>query len=1112
MKDLLAYYQQTSDLRPAGIVPILDAGIGDDPQALLERLEAREPQPLPPGVAAALAHELAATTSDSSLQARAITLYLSTHFTEVLASDCPACHSLTDLLAAATTCKVPQQRRDLSIAMARLLLVDERWYLLFSKPADKLLEFMQGEWSRFLPDAQRPTKKRAIGHVASSLRALLSDSTAQYDLTVKQITEHLREGRLTQLDTSLEQAQKLLTADFQLLLRSELPLAQQSQRLWSDIRNQVRARRGETTISPGPIDARELLQDVEKLTSEILSRAEFALRHLCLPIQASLHARLSEELRLWGAAVPSVDIVPERISYPFPNSTSEILLLLKNTGALSIDRAVVVLLTTEGVNLSPSTYEVRDLDPGEVVREGILTSVPPDAARLEISWLADLHAGSTGSAENEGKFTVQIDRGTPWTKVEVSANPFPTVPIESADRLFGRDDILKDLRRVVNSGESRYLTGQRRVGKTSVARVLLESLDKQQFIPVYAPWGEIGGMTLGAVCRNLCIKLRDEAIIVQPDLPPLDLSSLDEFERGFNQATVGFIRRVRTVSRRSIVIVLDDFDDVPAWVYSGEAGDLFFSMVKTLTGSSGISILFVGGQRLQKIMRSPVASKLNQVTPVDLGYLSPEAMRDLVEGPAKGVLRFDEAAVDRITWWSACNPFYANRICNQLWNFLIRNTWTNVLADDVDRIVNEVASRDDSPLFSHFWRDGIWGEVETHEAAVTSNMLLLYAFGRVASSNADARYFDIKDLQRSCPYLPQEDQKKWLDDLVTREIIERHPDLQNHYAVRIPYFQLWLSKRGASEIYSSLDPSILMRVEKPEQEAVTDEDLEALIGQGIKYRSGKVTVYEVRKFLRQFTSGDNQRIAYKLLQKLVRDGFYNEDHVREAAEAAISALSRYATAKVPGFTQQISNSGVWQNLFVAVPSSSTISSFQVLADVVRQQANLGKWQVGSCADLPNYVRSQRLPVAVLLFDDVVGTGQTAYEALREVLAVVDKEGIEAMVACVLFSAVVGFHDVEVQINAQLEDRARIHLYRKLMESDEAFHPSAKIFDSDEEREQARKLIESIGRQLEPKWPLGYGGRQALVSFYRNTPNVTLPIFYKSSTKKSLPWTPLFRRM
>ena len=80
-------------------------------------------------------------------------------------------------------------------------------------------------------------------------------------------------------------------------------------------------------------------------------------------------------------------------------------------------------------------------------------------------------------------------------------------------------------------------------------------------------------------------------------------------------------------------------------------------------------------QERKKRPHTAKALNLNQVTPIDLGYLPSLAMKDLVQDPTADVLQFEEQAVARVTYWSACNPFYANRICNQLWNFMTEQKW-----------------------------------------------------------------------------------------------------------------------------------------------------------------------------------------------------------------------------------------------------------------------------------------------------------------------------------------------------------------------------------------------------------------------------------------------------
>lgn len=108
--------------------------------------------------------------------------------------------------------------------------------------------------------------------------------------------------------------------------------------------------------------------------------------------------------------------------------------------------------------------------------------------------------------------------------------------------------------------------------------------------------------------------------------------------------------------------------------------------------------------------------------------------------------------------------------------------------------------------------------------------------------------------------------------------------------------------------------------------------------------------------------------------------------------------------------------------------------------------------------------------------------------------------------------VIGFRDVLTYLNERAGGQAVFEVYRLLGEADQAFREEAGIIDSEEDLDKARQIAESFGSRLEPKWPLGYGGRQALVSFYRNTPNITLSIFFKYSRRKGLSWRPLIRWM
>ena len=1112
MTSVVEYLRQFPELCTHEVTTLLEASTDCNPSKMVETLDALcENEDVPIGAVSALAYDCAERFTDPPWQRRAIERYLVMKCTEALELERIPLRSLDYLFDTLRGCRVPDQCRDASLAMARVLLIDDHWYLTLEL-TDTMLDWLQGQWVSIIPARLAVIKRRTIGNVAVTVKALLHDVRSQCRARARETIGHLEGRRFQQFDGSLVQASKYLSGIFGLLTRRERRFAEQQLRLWAEIRRRMGTEGDRAQVVSTPDDARVLLSETRGNLSQLLECGEFALLDMCIPVQVQLLLHVRSEMERWGISAPAVKVSPERVVYPFQGYTDQILLQVENSGDVPINSVVVLDTAESNVSLSPEGFEVHGLGAGERVMQEVEVSVPKECLRIKVNWFAEVVDEFGVRNESKGNIQIEVDRGTPWEEIENWPNPYPTDPIESPDRLYGRENTLRDLLRVVRSGESRYLTGQRRVGKTSVARVLLESLNKEHFIPVYAPWGEIGGKSFEVVCWQLCNRLHEEAVRVQPDLEAINLPSAEEFERGFNQATVGFIRRIRTTSRRNIIIVLDDFDDVPDWVYSGETGDLFFSMLKTLTGSRGISLIFVGGQRLRTIMQSPVAGKLNQVTPVDLGYLPEEAMPQLVRGPTRGMLQFTETAVDRIIYLSACNPFYANRICNRLWDYMIERRWKYVVAEDVERIANETVSYDDSPLFSHFWLDGIWGRGDFQEAAVNSNRAILYAFGRLGALEPDVLYFHFDDIKRECRYLTEHELQKWLGDLVTRGVVERHQELPSHYTIRTPYFQLWLARRGQAELYSSFDPSVIALLQRPEEEVATDEELEALIGQGIRYRTGVVGVYEVRKFLKQFGSVDNQRVAYKLVEKLVKDGFFRREDVQDAAAAGVAALSRDATAAIPGFVKSLTDSGVWKNIFVVVPGGSSVTSFHALADIVRQKENLAKSQTGTASDLIDYIRHQKMHIAVLLFDDVIGTGTTAYAAIEELLDTIYSEGLHGSIACILFYAVAGFRDVVDELNRRLEGKAVVEVYRQLAEADQAFNPDAGIFDTDDERERAQKLVESIGAKLEPKCPLGYGGRQALISFYRNTPNITLPIFHKASRRRDFSWRPLFRRM
>jgi hypothetical protein len=1063
---------------------------------------------LPKLLAAAIYLHWAEDESDPDEQRRALFSYLKLHCAEDLNAKQDT--SLVELMRALLEDGSNQQQADFGLATLRAYAVDTKWYV-GSRLDEHLLSWLTDQWGILSGQGPANRRPKTAGPAGSAALDNLKEREHQLTNLVRHWTQELSEGDIERVRDVLRDFCKQFEKQFGFLTLQEQIYSRAGLRLFQRLADRLQERGQAHSIVESAEETRELIDEIERVRAQLSTTPESVFVMDEIRLLVSLGTRLRSELAGWGELVPRLIIRPERGTYTFVDGLCEPVLLVLNDGVVTLDSADLILAVGDGT-IEPDQAALTRLEPGEEARLPILISPPPGKHRFSTQWMvSNVRTGYGDAPDQDGSFDIEIDHGLDWGEISRRPNAYFTRPVDQPDRLFGRSRDLEVLNRAIRSGESRYLTGQRRVGKTSLIRVLLDQLDTQAYLPVYAEWGEIGSTALGGfagVCSKLAEKISLSIGQLKPELRVAKPPPLEEFKQSFNGSLVGYITETIKSSGLQLVIALDDFDDVPPWVYSGEEADLFFSMIKVLTGKRGISIVFVGGQKLQKIMRSPVAAKLNQVTPVNLDNLGREAAKDLISQPAKDVLRFDNRATDRMYYWSSGNPFYANRICNHLWDHMVASQHSHVIDSDVDRVVEEAARNDDSQLFVHFWHDGIWGDGSENQQAIweTGNCLVLWSLGRLQAGDRTSEYFPV-DLIRREAHLADSEARQWVGDLMSRGVLTQHPEDPDQYRAVVRYFQLWLSRRGFSELYSLIDPKTTESITAEGQ--IPDEEIEQILGTAkLRYRGELVTPYEIRKFLDQFGSIENQSLVLPLVRRLLTEGFLDQATVKEAAEDAVKHLAVTARLQDPDFVTKLSPTDDWTNLFAVFADDR---SSKPLGDVVRQVASLSRLQMGNAERLVEFVSKQRASVAVLLFDDFVGTGRTARRAVEESVRALDEAGLLGKTACVLFYAVAGFKDVIEHLNGLDLPKCVFFARRLLLPSDQAFDPEARIFESNADLDAARRLASTIGAKLEPDSPLGYGGMQALLASYRNTPNITLPIFWKPSAKRSFQWKPLFRR-
>ena len=102
--------------------------------------------------------------------------------------------------------------------------------------------------------------------------------------------------------------------------------------------------------------------------------------------------------------------------------------------------------------------------------------------------------------------------GIDWDAA-AAADPYSLEPVSSDDQLMGRHDALNRLAASIRApaAGSWIISGQKRVGKTSIGKALLSRLDDDSFMPVYLEGGDYvhptAEATIGRLGQLLCRQL-----------------------------------------------------------------------------------------------------------------------------------------------------------------------------------------------------------------------------------------------------------------------------------------------------------------------------------------------------------------------------------------------------------------------------------------------------------------------------------------------------------------------------------------------------------------------------------------------------------------------------
>ncbi len=785
---------------------------------------------------------------------------------------------------------------------------------------------------------------------------------------------------------------------------------------------------------------------------------------------------------------------------------------LVNVGpGLATNVQIVAVSLSDSVYLDDFPIQLGNILPGpfSVVLNALVLS-PADSFSGAII-VTSGEIGSPHRTEVEIEFTALAQSTEIKWKELTHWAPYSTDVAEGED-FIGREERVgfvssKMLRSPM---EPFYITGQKRVGKTSLVKAATESAAKfsigfeLEFI--YILWGSVAygspNLTLNALGQRI-ERFFHDALGYPVGTPSTDYS--DSLS-----GLVGLAERAFKVQPyKKFVIIIDEFDEIHPELYiQGNLADTFFANIRAISRNKNICIALVGGENMPFVMDRQ-GQKLNNFSRVNLSTYSRatewEDFHSLVERPTKSILTWHEDAIGEIYNVSSGNPYFAKVVCAQVARNAISERDVDISVEEVRRALDSEVSTLGPNFFAHLWRDGIAKPAAEQEPDVLRRTRLLVAFARTVRKGVPTTAQNIAD-SRTTSELGESEIIAVLKDFIRREIIKEQDGC---YDIILPIFKRWLVDVGAGQLMADELSEELSQLVLVEENAalVKSEEVVSLTRKWPPYQGRYVGVDDVRAWLQQVDNLKEQRILFELLKRI---RFYSESELRDRLKTGHSMIR----SALPEFIQRGRNSRrddvVVTYVDGAGKSGANYASLYAEVNGIAA-ANVTSLE-GFRQTFEKVSREKGIP-PVIIVDDIAATGGTLAEKISEFLEIFRDLLISSKVRAITIASTAGAQEI---ISKKMERFSDIDFDFRTCEvlppEFHAFPEGVSVWASKDQAEKAKALCTNLGSQIHKQRPLGYGSLGLLVVFPTTVPNNSLPILHSYSRPGSgRSWYPLFIR-
>jgi len=807
-------------------------------------------------------------------------------------------------------------------------------------------------------------------------------------------------------------------------------------------------------------------------------------------------------------AVQPADINIEEYGKKYPlysiDQTIELGFVIKNFSSGYADNITIRIYSSE-IIVNDTETAIKHLSPSESQSLAFPAQVYQESQAVNVTISVNWDNFDGNRLSKSFDFCLYSQSNVDWESVERTL-PYSLEAVENIDELVGRRDVFDRLIALVdNRGKvgSAIIQGQKRVGKTSIAKTLKSYLEDQGYLVIYLEAGDYvepeAEATIARLGKRLSKKILDYGV-------EINHIKIPEFDKALSPFTDFLDDISALIPEKRIVFILDEFDQLPLNLYQpGPLGNAFFLTMRSIGSKKQVGFVLVGGEKMSYIMSSQ-GYQLNKWLPISVDYFTRESdwadYVDLVCKPVENVLEFSNDAIEALHNITAGNPYFTKLICATIFHQARIRRDSHITRKEIDESMRIAARESDQNTFQHFWMDGILDSgISTIDKAMRRQKTL------IAVSDGLSKYGDCTleviqnhPLTRNLTSIESE-----LKEFVTRKILVTTSD-QKVYDFKVKFFQKWLISRGVQELLSNFSDEDIIIAERIKEEQLKVKPIEIvdLISQwGSKqYKGQGISEDKVRAWLDQFEGVKAQRAMFSILKNLK---YYSDGTIRSALKGIDGTIKR-------SLPQYIRDSARAKRSDIAVsyldgPTKSGGRFAKFFADeaFIYQENVIEKGKLIKTLEKSNEIK------ALVFVDDLVATGDQSSENIefidRILAPVVKRKNIKVFFVAAL-AYIDGWKKIENQLS-KLSIQLETHACEILDASNKCFGEESSIFPDEHDREFAKSIALRYGTKLQKDNPLGYGNLQLAIVFEQSCPNDSLPILWSEATDNS--WLPLFIR-